>query len=224
MQVEIWSDVVCPWCYIAKRRFEAALERFGHPDEVEVVWRSFELDPTAPADDDRPMAALIAARYRCGEEEATARLGHVTSIAAGDGLEYRLDLARRQNTYDAHRVLHLARDRGLQAVAEERFLRACLSEGIRLTDEGELVRVAATVGLDAAEVADVLASDRYGDEVRSDEARARTIGAHGVPHFLVDGKYAVAGAQDATRFVQLLDRAWVDGRRAEPPLLEAEGR
>lgn len=216
MQVEIWSDVVCPWCYIGKRRFEAAAGRFAHPEELDVVWRAFELDPNAPANDDRDMTELLATKYGWPLAEARARQAQVAEIAAGEGLEYHLERTRRQRSFDAHRLLKLAADEGeggsseRQSVLKERLLRAYFTEGRSVTDHDSLLELAGEVGLDREAAAQVLAGDRYGDEVRSDEARATELGAHGVPYFLVDGKYAVSGAQDSARFLQLLDRAWLD--------------
>ena len=212
MQVEIWSDVVCPWCYIGKRRFEGALERFSHADEVEVRWRSFELDPRAPRREDGDMASHLARKYGFTHEEAVARQAQVGTTAALEGLDFRLELTGRANTFDAHRLLHLAAGRARQGQLKERLLRAHLCEGEHVGEPDVLQRLAVEVGLDRDEVAEVLATTAYGDEVRTDERRALELGAGGVPFFVVDGRYAVSGAQDARRFGQLLDRAWLDSQ------------
>jgi len=216
MQVEIWSDVACPWCYIGKRRFESALARFSHADEVEVVWRSYQLDPNAPPTSTADMAELVARKYGMSVDEAGARLALVTRVAAGEGLEYHLDRISRQNTFDAHRLLQLAARHGLRGELEERMMCGYLTECLSVADHAVLARLAAEVGLDDVETATVLASGELADEVREDERRAVELGAHGVPYYLVDGKYAVSGAQDPARFGQLLDRAWLDANRPSP--------
>jgi predicted DsbA family dithiol-disulfide isomerase len=210
VQVEIWSDVVCPWCYIGKRRFETALASFPHRDEVEVLWRSFELDPRAPRTVDGDPIRRLAGKYGVSVEQAAAMHGRVTSVAAEEGLSYRLDIARRGNTFDAHRLLHLAADEGRQGELQERLLAAYQSEGEAIGDPDTLARLAVEVDLDEAEVRDVLASDRYGDGVRADERDAMELGVSGVPFFLVDRRYAVPGAQSPDLLRRALDRAWAD--------------
>ncbi len=195
MQVEIWSDVVCPWCYIGKRRFETALASFPNRDEVEVVWRSFELDPRAPRTVDGDPIRRLAIKYGVSIEQAGAMNERVTSAAVEEGLSYRLDIARRGNSFDAHRLLHLAAEHGRQGELKERLLAAYQSEGEPIGDPETLLRLAVEVGLDEDEVRYVLETDRYGDEVRADERDAMEIGVTGVPFFLVDRRYAVPGAQ-----------------------------
>ncbi len=212
MKVEIWSDVVCPWCYIGKRRFESALAQFAHRDDVEVEWRSFELDPTtesAHAAGEGPAhAELIATKYGMPLAQAEAAVASVTQAAAGEGLDFHLDSSLRSNTFDAHRLIHLAADRGLQGEAKERFMRAYFSESEPVGDAATLVRLAVEAGLDRAEAEQVLAGDGYADAVRSDEAEARALGISGVPFFVVDRKYGVSGAQPADQLLAVLDRAW----------------
>ena len=216
MKVEIWSDVVCPWCYIGKRRFEAALARFPHRDDVEVVWRSFELDPHAPPSPERPGSYVehLAGKYGLTPERAQAMIDNVTAAAAAEGLDFRFDLARRGNTFDAHRLLHLALERGAQDELKERLDRGTFSEGLGVSDHHELVRVAAGAGLDETEAAEVLASGRYADAVRADEAQARAYGINGVPFFVVDGRFGVSGAQPPELLHAALERA----RHERPPL------
>ncbi len=212
MKVEIWSDVVCPWCYIGKRRFESALAQFAHRDDVEVEWRSFELDPStesAHAAGEGPAhAELIAAKYGMPLDRAQAAVASVTEAAAGEGLDFHLDTSLRSNTFDAHRLIHLAADRGLQDEAKERFMRAYFSQSEPVGDAGTLVRLAVEVGLDRAEAEQVLAGDGYADAVRSDEAEARALGISGVPFFVVDRTYGVSGAQPADQLLAVLERAW----------------
>jgi predicted DsbA family dithiol-disulfide isomerase len=208
LAVEIWSDVVCPWCYIGKRRFENALARFEHRDEVEVRFRSFELDPSAPKALEAPAAERLADKYGISVEEAEASHAQLTAMAAAEGLEYHLDRTRGGNTFDAHRLLHLAADQGVQAEAKERLMRAYFTESLPITDAETLVRVVGEAGVDADAARATLAGDRYADAVREDEHLAQRIGIHGVPFFVLDRRYGVSGAQPAEILVQALERAW----------------
>ena len=210
MKVEIWSDVVCPWCYIGKRRFEQALAGFAHRDEVEVVWRAFELDPSAPAERSGGYAENLAANYGSSLEHASQMIDTMTQAAAQDGLDFRFDTARPGNTFDAHRLLHLAAERGVQDAVKERLLRATFTEGEPIGDAETLVRLVSEAGLDADEARAVLASDRYAAEVRGDEQQARAYGITGVPFFVVDGRYGVSGAQPAEALGQVLAQAWAE--------------
>lgn len=210
MKVEIWSDVVCPWCYIGKRRFESALARFPHRDELEVVWRSFELNPDAPRQEPGDLADRLAAKYGATLEWARAAHSRVTDVAAGVGLDYRLDLAKPGNTFDAHRLLHLAREKGLQDSAYERFLAAYFSEGRPVGDRETLVQLTSEVGIDSGEARAALESDRYSDEVRADEREAARFGINGVPFFVMDRRYGVSGAQPPELILQALEQAWKD--------------
>jgi predicted DsbA family dithiol-disulfide isomerase len=210
MTVEIWSDVVCPWCYVGKRRFEQALAGFPGADAVDVVFRSFELDPGAPAEVTGDYAERLAAKYGTTLDKARGMLATMTDAGAEDGLDLRFDLARGGSTFDAHRLLHLAAEQGLQAELKERLMRATFTEGAPIGHRPTLVALAAEVGLDAAEAEQVLASGRYADEVRSDEAQARAYGITGVPFFVVDAKFGVSGAQPADVLRQVLDQAWGD--------------
>ncbi len=210
MKVEIWSDVVCPWCYIGKRRFESALGRFAHRDDVEVVWRSFELDPSAPARRTGDSAQRLADKYGMSREQAVASQDRLTQMAAQEGLAFHFENAQSGNTFDAHRMLHLASQRGVQDEVKERLFRAYFSEGEPIGEAETLVRLAAEVGLDSAEAEAVLASDTYTADVRAEEQEARELGINGVPFFVVDRRYGVSGAQPADVLLQVLDRAWAD--------------
>ena len=211
MKVEIWSDVVCPWCYIGKRRFEAALGRFAHADQVEVEWRSFELDPHATsvraAGEGPDHADVLASKYAMSRAQAEAAIGNVTAAAAGEGLDFHLDVSLRSNTFDAHRVIHLAAARGIQDAVKERLMRAYFTEGEPVGDRDALLRIATDAGLDAAEVEQVLDTDEHADAVRADEAEARALGISGVPFFVVDRLYGVSGAQPADQLLAVLERA-----------------
>jgi len=208
VNVEIWSDVACPWCYIGKRRLEAALAGFEHRDEVEIRWRSFELDPSAPRERDVDIATHLARKYGTSREQAIAMQQRVRDTGAGDGIEFRFDIARAGNTFDAHRLLALAADRGLQDGLKERLLRAYHSEGEAIGDPATLERLAVEAGLDREEAHEVLAGDRYGEQVRDDERTAERFGISGVPFFVVNRSLGASGAQPAELLGELLARAW----------------
>jgi len=210
VQVDIWSDVVCPWCYVGKRRFEAALARFAHRNEVVVRWHSFELDASAPAERTGPYAGRLAEKYGVSVADAQGMIDSMTAAAAADGLDFRFDLARPGNTFAAHRLLHLAGDRGRQDVLKERLLAAYLTEGEPIGDLITLARLGVEAGLDPAQVRAVLAGDAYAAEVRADERQAAEIGVSGVPFFVINRRYAVSGAQPADLLLEVLDRAWSD--------------
>jgi predicted DsbA family dithiol-disulfide isomerase len=220
VEVEIWSDIACPWCYIGKRRFETALSRFDHADDVNVTWRSFELDPEAPASREGEGAARIAEKYGMPVEEARKMQQHVTDVAAADGLEYHLDTARSGNTFDGHRLVHLAAAHGLGDAMKERLLKAYFTEDKLMSDHDTLVELATEVGLDPDEVRSVLAGDRFGAEVREDEVTAQQFGLNGVPSFVVDRQIAVSGAQPPEVLLQLLEEGW---ERRSPKILATGG-
>ncbi|MBW3621053.1 MAG: DsbA family oxidoreductase [Actinobacteria bacterium] len=207
MQVEIWSDVMCPWCAVGKARFEQALAAFPHADEVEVRWRSFELDPDAPEEKDGEYVSLLASKYGTSPDEAQGMVDTMTATAAAEGLDFRFDRVRPGNTFDAHRLLHLAADRGLQHELKDRFLTAYLTEGEAVGRPDVLQRLASEVGLDEVEVKEVLAGDAYADAVRADERQAMTYGIRGVPFFVLDGRLGVSGAQPAEVLLGALTQA-----------------
>lgn len=222
MQVEIWSDVVCPWCAIGKRRFEAALAGFEHREDVDVRWRSFELDPAAPRSVPGGATQRLADKYGVSLEQARAMQQRVVDAGAGDGLSFRFDSAKPGSTVDAHRLLHLAAERGVQGAVKERLLRAYFTEGEPIADAPTLVRLAGEAGLDPAEAAAVLDSDAYTAEVRADQAEARALGIQGVPFFVLDRKYGVSGAQPAEVLLEVLRQAWA---AAHPlPVVAAGGQ
>ncbi len=210
MKVEIWSDVACPWCYIGKRRFESALAHFAHREQVEVTWRSYQLDPGAPRDPGQTVNEILAQKYGVHLSQATAMNERVSAIAAQEGLEYHLGQAKYGNTFDAHRLIHLAATHGLQQEAEERLFQAYFTEGRALGDAETLVQLVSEIGIGADEARAVLGSDAYADEVRADEQRARAFGIGGVPFFAVDERYGVSGAQPTELFGEVLERAWAE--------------
>jgi predicted DsbA family dithiol-disulfide isomerase len=210
MKVEIWSDVVCPWCYIGKRRFEAALAGFAHRDDLEVVWRSFELDPSAPRSHSGAYAERLAAKYRMSVVEAQANIDHMVEVGAQNGVVFNFDVAQPGNTFDAHRLLHLALDRGKQDALKERLLAAAFTDGAPIGDGETLAALALEVGLVPDEVRAVLDGDAYAADVRADEQRAAMLGISAVPFFVVADRYGLAGAQPTELIVQVLEDAWAE--------------
>jgi predicted DsbA family dithiol-disulfide isomerase len=212
LRVDIWSDIACPWCYIGKRHFEQALGKFAHKGEVDVVWRAFELDPSAPRVRDASVGYVdrLARKYGTQPAQAKVMLDRVVAAGAAAGLELRFDHIRSGNTFDAHRLLHLAHDHGRQDAMKERLMRGYLTEGQAVGQPEVLATLAGEVGLDPEAARDVLASDRYTAEVRQDEAMAHELGISGVPFFVLDGRLGVSGAQPADVLLGALDKAWTD--------------
>ncbi|MEV5343599.1 DsbA family oxidoreductase [Streptomyces sp. NPDC052676] len=220
MRVEIWSDIACPWCYVGKARFEKALADFPHRDEVEVVHRSFELDPGRAKGDTGPVVPMLARKYGISEEQAQAAEDNLGAQAAAEGLAYRTRGRDHGNTFDMHRLLHHAKQYGRQGELIQRLYEANFAEERSVFDGTErLVEIAAEAGLDAAEARTVLADpDAYAAEVRADEQEAAELGATGVPFFVLDRKYGISGAQPAEVFAQALRQAW--GERSPLTLLD----
>lgn len=210
MQVEIWSDVVCPWCSIGKRRFESALAEFPHRDDVVVIYRSFELDPSSPVVSSQSTTEHLAEKYGVSLARAEAMNQRVTGIAAGEGLDYHLEKAQYTNTVKAHGLIHFAASKGKQNAMLERLMTAYFTEGENVGDTATLVRLATEAGLDAGETRGALESAAYTDAVRADERRARMLGITGVPFFVVDERYGVSGAQPASLLLDVLEQAWAE--------------
>jgi predicted DsbA family dithiol-disulfide isomerase len=208
MKVEIWSDVACPFCFVGKQTFEDALSRFEHRDGVEVTWRSFQLDPTMPAETQGGLDELLARKYGKTIEEARAMNARVIAMAEDVGLHPDFERARPSNTFDAHRILQLAASHGLADAAEERLFRAYFEEGELLSDHPTLVRLAAEIGLDGAEAERVLAGDAYADAVTAEITEARELGLNGVPAFVLDRRLLVSGAQPPEAILGALQQAW----------------
>jgi predicted DsbA family dithiol-disulfide isomerase len=222
MQIEIWSDVVCPWCYIGKRRFENALSQFPNRDAVEVVHRSFELDPTMPRGSQQPTVDVLGQKYGAGPAQVRQMMARVEQNAAEEGLEYHLTDTLSGNSRDAHRLVHFAREKGAQSAMLERLFRAYFTEGKSLFDRDVLAALGGEAGLDPAEVKQVLNSDRFETEVTADENQARAFGISGVPFFVIDGRYGISGAQPTALFSQALEQAWAESQGAEPAALFAQ--
>jgi predicted DsbA family dithiol-disulfide isomerase len=208
MTVEIWSDVVCPFCYIGKREFEKALAQFPERDNVQVVWKSFELDPNAPAKSGLDMYGMLVDKYGGTREDAKARVAGVVQRAKTVGLDYNMDIAVIGSSFDAHRLLQFAKTKGTGGAMKERLFKAYFTEGAQLADVPTLIKLGSEVGLDGSEVATMLSSTAFTDEVRADEREAQQIGVRGVPFFVIDRKFSVSGAQQSEAFLGALQQAW----------------
>lgn len=208
MKIDIWSDIVCPFCYIGKRHLELALDGFEHADDVEIAWHSFELDPTIEAVPDTTLVEKIAAKYGMTPEQSERSQEDIAARAAEVGLEFNWREAKFGNTFDAHRLVHLAAQHGRATEAHERLMRAYFTEGVAVGDTTELQRLGEEIGLPADDVRRVLAGDEFTQDVRADEAAARQIGITGVPFFVLDERLAVSGAQPVETFERALTQAW----------------
>ncbi len=213
MELEIWSDIACPWCYVGKHRLATALSGFEHADALTITWRSFELDPGAPAEREGDLAGLLARKYGMTVEQARESQRSLTANAAAEGLSFRLDLARSGNTFDGHRMVHLAAEHGLQDAMKDRLMQAYFSEGRLISDPGTLLALGAEVGIPTDEIETLLAGDRFADDVRADEQAATALGISGVPTFIVDRKVGVTGAQPPEVILEMLRQGWT---RREP--------
>lgn len=210
MQVEIWSDIVCPWCYIGKKRFEIALADSAQREKVRVIWRSFELDPNAPQQHPDTQVEVLARKYGVSRQQAEAMNLRVTSLAMEIGLEYHLNKARPGNTFDAHRLLHFAASRQLGNIATERIMHAYFCEGFMVGERMALARLAPEFGIAESEALTILESDAYSAQVRADEARAAKSGITGVPFFLFDEEIGISGAQSVEVLSETLQKAWAE--------------
>lgn len=208
MKVEIWSDINCPFCYMGKRNLEKALEQFPHRDEVEIVWKSFELDPYAEVDPEEDLYTKLATKYGRSRQWAEASSQNVTERAAALGLTYNLDKAIPTNSLDAHRLIHFAAQYGLQDQAKERLLKAYFTEGKHIGKHETLEQLGVEIGLDGAKVRQMLASDTFKREVREDEAEGQKLGIRGVPFFVLNRKYGISGAQPSEVLLQALNQVW----------------
>lgn len=217
MNVEVWSDIVCPWCYIGKRRLETALARFEHRDKVTLTWRSYQLSPEAPKVATESTRGMLARKYGVSLEEADAMQTRVRDVAAQEGLAYRLDLTKSENSLDAHRLLHLAKEHGVQDALKERLFAGYFLEGASLGDTETLLRLATEAGVDRDAAAKVLAGNDHEDAVRADIAQARTYGVQGVPFFVIGGRYGLSGAQPAETMLGALQRAWEESEGSAAP-------
>jgi len=215
MQIHIWSDVVCPWCYLGKRRFERALAEFEHRDVVRVTHRSFQLDPTRPRGETSSRRSMLMSKYRLSEAQVVEMDENMEEMAEAEGLEYNLtDAGLTGNTLEAHQLVHLAGSHDLQDAMLERFYRAYFTEQLSLFDRETLVTLGGEVGLDPNEARQALERDAFVDAVNDDLNEAKLLGISGVPFFVVDGRYGISGAQQPELFTKVLARTW-DERDAD---------
>ena len=205
MRVDIWSDLVCPWCYLGKRRFDKALSILSPGASIEVVHRSFQLDPSLPVGQSLPVRDMLMRKYRMTEVEVVASQNQLEQLAAAEGLEYHLAESRTGNTMDAHRLVHLGREQGIQDLVVERLFRAHFTENRSLFDDESLTAIGTEAGL--TDAGQFLRTRRYEDAVIADHRRARELGVRGVPFFVIDGRYGVSGAQSIEVFSEALARA-----------------
>lgn len=218
MQVEIWSDIMCPFCYIGKRHYEEALKKITDREHIEIVWKSFQLDPDIPAVISEPQNVYeyLANRKGMSYDQSVNMHQNVTTMARKAGLEYNFDKAVIANSFNAHKVIQLAKTKGLGDVIEERFFKAYFTEGKNLADSTTLAELGSDIGLDKEEVLNALKDDRYAYLVNQDIMEARQIGVTGVPFFVFNRKYAVSGAQPADAFLKTIEKAYTEWRRDNP--------
>lgn len=217
MRIDVWSDIVCPFCHVGRRHLELALERFEHADQVGVVWHSFELDRNSPAVGAGSNVERVAAKYGVPVAQMRAQHEQMAAAAAAVGLDFAWEQIVPSNSYAAHRLLHYARSVGREQAVTDRVMRAWYSQGAAIGDPAVLVDLAAEAGLDREATAQLLAGDEFGIDVRTDEALATQIGISAVPTFILDQKFAVQGAQPVEALRRALEHAWADqGNRPEP--------
>jgi protein disulfide-isomerase len=212
LKIQIWSDIMCPFCYIGKRRIEEAVQLFEHKDAVEIEWKSFQLDASFIASPDDNMVEHLAEKYRKDNDWAQNMLDNMTQNARSAGLDFHFEKAVLANSLNAHRLLHLAKKYTLANDLEELLFKAYLTEGKNVNDLNTLAELGLEVGLDAEEIKQVLYSDAFANEVQEDIAAANSIGVQGVPFFVFDNKYAISGAQPAATFLKTLDKVWEEGK------------
>ncbi|OMH34393.1 DsbA family oxidoreductase [Tersicoccus sp. Bi-70] len=210
MNIDIWSDIACPWCYIGKRRFESALAGFEHRDDVTVTWHSFQLDPSLPAHYDGTEIEYLSERKGMPADRVAQMFAQVTEVAAGEGLAYDFGSVVVANSLAGHELLHLAADHGMAGAVKEALLSAHFEHGQDIGDREVLVRIGTGAGLDAGEISAALESGRYRDAVSADVERAQSLGITGVPFFVLDEKYGISGAQPVELFGQALRTAWAE--------------
>jgi predicted DsbA family dithiol-disulfide isomerase len=208
MKIEIWSDVACPWCFIGKRRFEAALASFPHRDAVDVTWRSYQLDPALPEHYDGTELEYLSSRKGMPAQQVSQMFDHVARQAKGEGLDYHFENVVVANSFTAHRLIHLAAAHGKQDAAKERLLSDHFEHGKDIGSRGYLSSLGADLSLPAGEVEELFSTDKYTDEVRFDFQEARALGITGVPFFVIDRKFGLSGAQPAETFTAALNQAW----------------
>lgn len=223
MRIDVWADLICPFCHLGRRRLELALDQFEHADEFELIWHSFELDRLAPAELDGELIDSVAAKYGVSREQMEVTHEHIAAEAAEIGLDFAWRELKGGNSFDAHRLIHFARERGLERPVLDRVMRAWFSEGAQLGDPATLVRLGVEGGLPKSDVRDLLAGGDHAIDVRTDEALAAQLGITSVPFFVFDQKYAVTGAQPAEVLLGALQHTYDDRGNAPTPVESSGG-
>lgn len=223
MKVEIWSDVMCPFCYIGKRRFENALNQLPFNNEIEIEWKAFQLDPSIKKEPGKKIHEYLAERKGFSVEKAKELNGQVTNMAAAEGLQYNFDKAVVANSFDAHRFANLAKKNGKGLEAEESLFKAYFTEGKDISDHDTLIQLGIDIGLDGAVVKQALESDAYTKDVQKDIAEAEELAIRGVPFFVIDRKYAVSGAQATETFVQALNQSFTEWKKENTQFTTIQG-
>ena len=223
MKVNIWSDVRCPFCYIGKRKFEKALEKFPEKDNIEVVWHSFELDPNLETDPETSTLEYFTKTKGVSAEQARQMLGHATSMAKEVGLDFHLEDSVLANSFNAHRLIQYAKTKDLGNAIEEALFKAHFTDRKNIDDKPTLIDIGVSIGLDKEEVGEILASDAFEQEVRQDVLAARKIGVQGVPFFVLNNKYGISGAQSSEVFLETLEKAWEEYQQENPSLIISKG-
>ena len=216
MKVEIWSDVICPFCYIGKRRFENALQQFAHKDEIEIIWKSYQLDASIKTIPGKNINQYLAERKGISLEQAKQMNDYVTNMAKEAGLYYDFDKAVVANTFDAHRFIHHAAKYGLGDAAEERLFSAYFTEGKNIADHDTLVQLGVEIGIDANATKQMLTTGTYTYEVQQDINEAESLGLRGVPFFVMNRKYGVSGAQPEETFLKTLEKSFTEWKQEQP--------
>ncbi|MES2618334.1 MAG: DsbA family oxidoreductase [Bacteroidota bacterium] len=212
MKVEIWSDIMCPFCYIGKRKFESALELFEHQKDIEIEWRSFQLDPSTVSQPGKDVYSYLAERKGQTREWSVDMHRNVVEMAKNEGLEYNFDKAVIANSFNAHRLIQMAKQQGLGDKAEELLFKSYFTDGKNTDDANTLAEIGEAIGLDKAAVLEMLSGDTYTNEVNQDIAEAQHIGVRGVPFFVFDRRYAISGAQPSEAFLQTLQQAYSESK------------
>ncbi|MGN6531587.1 MAG: DsbA family oxidoreductase [Ginsengibacter sp.] len=224
MKIKIWSDVRCPFCYVGKRKFEMALEKFEHKNKVEVEWQSFELDPNLDTNPNVNATAHLAEIKGISLQQAKEMQGYVLQAAKEVGLDFNFDKSVVANSFNAHRLIQFAKSKGLGNEIEEALFQAHFIDGKNIDDKVALAEIAAAIGLDESETKKMLTSDDFTKEVRQDENQAGAFGIRGVPFFVLNNKYAVSGAQSPETFLQALEQTWQESEQEKKPVIINEGQ
>ena len=223
MEINIWSDVRCPFCYIGKRNFENALKQFAQKDELKVVWRSFELDPSLKTQPETNTVDYFVQSKGVSRQQATQMLSHATNMAKEVGLNFDFDKAILANSFNAHRLIQMAKSKDLGDGIEEALFKAHFADGVNIDDTESLTEIGVSIGMDSEEVRKVMESDAFDYEVSQDQLDARNIGVQGVPFFVFNNKYAVSGAQPPAAFLETIEKSFAEYKKDNPGLIISKG-